>query len=148
MMCGKHVLKTWSSTQATIALSSAEAELYALVKGAAQTLGMMSLARDLGVELRGRISTDASAALGIIQRQGLGKLRHIATQFLWIQEKVRNDELVVVKVAGPENPADLLTKHVPAELIRRHTAKLWIVLGSGRAATAPQLRAGQRSASQ
>ena len=99
---------------------------------------MMSLARDLGVELRGRISTDASAALGIIQRQGLGKLRHIATQFLWIQEKVRNDELDVVKVAGTENPADLLTKHVPAELIRRHTVKLGIVLGSGRAATAPQ----------
>ena len=35
MMWRKHVFKTWASTQATIVLSSAEAELYALVKGAA-----------------------------------------------------------------------------------------------------------------
>ena len=48
-------------------------------------MGMLAMARDLGLDLCGRISNDASAALGIIQRQGLGKLRHIATQFLWIQ---------------------------------------------------------------
>ena len=46
------------------------------------------MARYLGVELCGCISSDASAALGIIQRQGLRKLRHIVTQLLWIQEKV------------------------------------------------------------
>ena len=143
MMWGRHVLKSWSSTQATIALSSAEAELYALVKGAAQTLGMIALARDLGVNATGRISSDASAALGIVQRQGLGKLRHISTQFLWVQEKVRNDELNIVKVPGTDNPADLLTKNVSAELVRRHTSRLGIVLGSGRAVTAPQLSAFQ-----
>ena len=32
---GSHCIKAWSSTQATVALSSAEAELYALTKGAA-----------------------------------------------------------------------------------------------------------------
>ena len=143
MMWGRHVLKSWSSTQATIALSSAEAELYALVKGAAQTLGMIALARDLGVSATGCISSDASAALGIVQRQCLGKLRHIATQFLWVQEKVRNDELNIVKVPGTDNPADLLTKNVSAELVRRHTSRLGIVLGSGRAVTAPQLSAFQ-----
>ena len=83
-MSGGHVLKSWSTTQATIALSSAEAELYSLVKGASQTLGMLSLARDLGVPMKATIHTDASAALSIIQRQGTGKLRHVSTQFLWI----------------------------------------------------------------
>ncbi len=34
---GCHVLKSWSSTLHCIALSSGEAELYALVKGATQT---------------------------------------------------------------------------------------------------------------
>lgn len=111
------------------------------MKGAAQTLGMLAMARDLGFDLCGRISSDASTALGIIQRQGLGKLRHIATQFLWIQEKVRNDELDIVKVPGKQNPADLFTKNVPAELLLRHTARLGIVLGSGRATSAPQLNA-------
>ena len=44
MLWARHVLKSYSTTQATIALSSAEAELYALVKGAAQMLGMIALA--------------------------------------------------------------------------------------------------------
>ena len=60
MMWGKHILTTWASTQATVALSFAEAELYALVQGAAQTLGMMAMARDLGFDLCGRLSIDAS----------------------------------------------------------------------------------------
>ena len=45
-MRGSHVLKTWSTTQATVALSSAEAELIALVKGAAAGLAVTRLLRD------------------------------------------------------------------------------------------------------
>ena len=136
---GQHLLKSWSTTQATIALSSAEAELYSLVKGAAQTLGLMALARDLGVSLEATVNTDASAALGIIQRQGLGKLRHVSTQFLWVQEKVRANEFDIAKIAGQDNPADIQTKNVAAELIQRHTGALGVWIGRGRAQTAPQL---------
>ena len=103
MSCGEHVLKSWSTTQATVALSSAEAELYSLVKGAALTLGMLALAQDLGESLSATVNTDASATLGIIQRQGLGKLRHVSTQFLWIQEKVRTDAFDIAKVPGYNN---------------------------------------------
>ena len=136
---GGHVLKSWATTQATVALSSAEAELYSLVKGAAQALGMMAVGRDLGVCLEARVHTDASAALGIIQRQGLGKLRHISIQFLWIQDKVRNNELDVVKIPGKDNPADVLTKNVPAEILERHMRTLGVWTSSDRASSAPQL---------
>ena len=44
------VVKTWSSTQGSIALSVAEAEYYAAVKGAAESLGVQSLLADLGFE--------------------------------------------------------------------------------------------------
>jgi len=74
---GSHTLKMWSSTQSVIALSSAEAELYAMVKGAAQTLGMMTMAVDFGLKLNGKVDSDASAAIAIVHRHGLGKLRHI-----------------------------------------------------------------------
>ena len=47
MLWGKHCLKMWPSTPATVALSSAEAELYAFTKGAIQGLGMMALLHDL-----------------------------------------------------------------------------------------------------
>ena len=69
MIWGSHCLKMWSSTQATI--SSAEAELYALTKGAAQGLGIMSSLRDFGVAVSVTIHTDASAAIGIVRRAGL-----------------------------------------------------------------------------
>ena len=71
-------MKTWSTTQAVVALSSAEAELYALLKATSQTLGLVSLASDFGLELSAKVRTDASAALGIVNRQGLGKLTHLS----------------------------------------------------------------------
>ena len=88
-MVGMHTIKTWSTTQAVVAMSSGEAELYSLTKGAAQCLGAISLGRDLGVHFNGLVHTDANAALGIIQREGLGKLRHIRVQYLWIQDRIR-----------------------------------------------------------
>ena len=140
-MSGGHVLKSWSTTQATIAFSSAEAELYSLVKGAAQTLGILPLARDLGVLMRATVHTDASAALSIIQRQGNGELRHVSTQFLWIQEKTRNEAFDVAKIPGEENPADVLTKNVPADILMRHLESMNVELKDDRAETAPNLMA-------
>ena len=113
-MHGWHCVKTWSSTQATVALSSGESELYSLTKGASQALGLMALAADLGVKLDVRMHTDASATLGIVQRQGLGKLRHIGVQYLWLQERVKSGSMEVKKIAGVGNPADLMTKHLAA----------------------------------
>ena len=138
-MSGGHVLKSWSTTQATVAMSSAEAELYALVKGAAQTLGMLAIGRDLGISMRATVHSDASAALSIIQRQGTGKLRHVSTQFLWIQEKTRNDAFDVAKIPGEENPADVLTKNVSADIMMRHLDSMNVELRDDRAKTAPNL---------
>ena len=82
MMVGRHMIKSWSTAQATVALSSGEAELYALVKGASQSLGLISLAGDMGLDMDARVHTDSSAALGIASRKGLGKLRHVRVQTL------------------------------------------------------------------
>ena len=89
-MLGRHVLKTWSSTQPTISLSSGEAEYYGVVRAAGLALGQQCLLRDLGHDLPVRVWTDSSAAIGISSRQGLGKLRHIATHTLWVQQAVRS----------------------------------------------------------
>ena len=139
VMVGWHTIKTWSSTQATIALSSGESELYALTKGASQALGFIALARDLGSYVHAVVHTDASATLGIVNRQGLGKLRHVKVQYLWLQEKVRDKSLVVVKVPGPENPADLMTKYLPATDIERHLVTMSVETRDNRAENAPKL---------
>ena len=52
---------------------------------------------DLGVECRVRTSTDSSAALVISKRRGLGKVRHIELNQLWIHDKVICGEIEVRK---------------------------------------------------
>ena len=45
---GMHCVKSWSKTQDVIALSSGEAEYYAMVKEVSQGLGINSMLGDLG----------------------------------------------------------------------------------------------------
>jgi hypothetical protein len=140
---GRHLLMAWSATQGVVALSSGEAELYAMVKGAANTLGLISLLNDFGRKVDGKISCDASAAIGMVNRTGVGKLRHVRVQYLWLQGKVRGRELEVAKVRGDDNPADLLTKNVGAELIARHCKAIGVERLNTRAESAPQLTMAQ-----
>ena len=89
LMLGSHVIKHWATTQHTFALSSGESEYYALVKSASQSIGLQSMQNDINISHLGiEIKTDASAAIGIASRRGLGRVRHIEVAQLWIQEKV------------------------------------------------------------
>ena len=110
-MRGGHLLKHWSSTQQTVALSSGEAELKGIVKGAAEGIGMQNIAKDLSIYYDIHLFTDSSAAMGMVARNGMGKVRHIEVGELWIQDAVRNKALTVHKVKGDDNPADILTKY-------------------------------------
>ena len=120
-----------------MALSSAEAELYALTKGAAQGLGMMPLMSDFGVGVSVTIHTDASAAIGIVRRAGLGKLRHLNVRYLWAQDHMKREQLGFEQVAGTYNPADLVTKHFNAEVMKKHLERLGVRTGGGRARSTP-----------
>ena len=75
-----------------------------MVKTANEVLGIVSILKDFGLNIGGNILGDASACLGIIQRQGLGKLRHLNTNYLWVQEKAASQELNFGKVWGKKNP--------------------------------------------
>ena len=119
-MLGSHMVKSWSSTQANVTLSSGEAEYYGLVKGSSVAIGVKSMHSEMGIPVRIRVSTDASAAKGIASRRGLGKVRHIEVHQLWVQDKVASGEIEVRKVDGKGNLADMLTKHVSNEDIRAH----------------------------
>ena len=112
-MHGNHVIKSWSTNQSVIALSSGEAEYYALVKAASVSIGVKTIMKDMGVELTEPIviKSDASAALGIANRIGIGKVRHIEVNQLWLQEVGARKSISAIKVGGTDNPSDLLTKH-------------------------------------
>ena len=110
-MIGQHLIAHWSSTQSVIALSSAEAELNALVKMISEALGLRNLLRAMGREHRIRVSTDSSACKGIVQREGCGKVKHLDTRQLWVQEYVSSKAVDVRKIPREENSADCLTHH-------------------------------------
>ena len=48
-----HIMKSWSTNQAVVALSSGEVEYYGMEKGARGGMGVTKLCRDLGVEMVG-----------------------------------------------------------------------------------------------
>ena len=136
---GDHLIKSWSKTQSVIALSSAESELYGSIKAAAEGLGQISLLRDWGMDFYGKVLADASAALGIISRQGLGKVRHIDTSYLWIQQVSAERQLEFSKVPGESNIADLMTKDLDSSTISKHCASMGLEFKEGRSALAAEL---------
>ena len=103
-------IKHWSRTQKTRALSSGEAEYYALVSGCAEGLGIQSLAEDMGYEVEVWVWTDSDACRGIASRRGLGKMRHVELRYLWVQEVAKEGRLEVRRIGGEYNLADHLTK--------------------------------------
>ena len=142
VMYGNHCIKSHSSTQATIALSSAEAEYYALVKAASIALGMRAMYRDLGLEIKLNLFTDATGAKGIATRRGLGKLRHVDVHLLWLQQQVASGIFKVYKVDGKQNPADLYTKYLSQDDMKKHMKRVHFWYAEGRAAVCPQVSQG------
>ena len=78
---------SYSRTQRSVTLSSAEAEYYALTGAASEALGLQEATRFLTGELvELKAFTDSSSARAIAARQGVGKIKHLATRMLWLQQ--------------------------------------------------------------
>ena len=100
---GTACVKSWSNRQATIAQSSAESELLASVKGAVEALGIVSLATDLGIDVGVRLHLEAAAALRILERRGVGRVRQLDVASLCLQEKELRRIIEMHKVPGLKN---------------------------------------------
>ena len=136
---GSGVLKSWSNNQATIALSSGEAELAAVVKDAAEGLGLKAVLADFGVDVDLHMFSDATVAIGMVRREGLGRVRHLVVADLWIQQKVRSGEISVAKIPGVD-PRDMCTKGLDLPSIQKHMGNLGLIRATGRHALAPKLQ--------
>ena len=99
---GEHLLKAYYRQPKVVALSQAEADLCAMVTASAETLAMAAYAKDLGVSLEFELFCDSSAALGIAQRAGIGKGRHLRPQGLWLQEVRVGGRIQYRKLLGPK----------------------------------------------
>ena len=125
-------MKWWSKTQPTLALSSGEAELAAIVRATSEGMGMVAIMEEFGVHVDLVIKSDAVAAIGIVKRQGLGRVRHLAVGDLWVQQKAKNKEAYYQKLPGERNTADMMTKAVEKELVDRHMQAMGLWYRDGR----------------
>ena len=112
---GQSCVNTWCKQQACIALSSAEADLYALNRCAAECLGSQTALADWGLYLQIKLYTDASATRPIVLREGLGRMKYIEVQHLWLQNHVETKKLTVYTIERAKNGADLMTHSWAAE---------------------------------
>ena len=73
---GSHCLHHWSRTQASVALSSGEAELNAALKGGTELVGARSLLAELNLPVQLEILGDSTACSGTVHREGTGRVKH------------------------------------------------------------------------
>ena len=140
LMCiGDHTIKTWSSTQSVIALSTGEAEMYAINRTAATGMGGQSILKDLGVQLELRVFTDATTGKSLVSRRGLGKVRHIAVNELWLQSHVHAKTVTIVKIKNKFNPSDMMTKYLTKMEMQQIMEHVQHQFEEGRPGAAPKL---------
>ena len=53
---------------------------------------------------------DSSGAMGILQRIGVGRLRHLSCRILWLQQVLACGAITIAAVSGYSNLADIGTK--------------------------------------
>ena len=80
--------------------------------------------RDLGYEMKPVLAIDAKTTEHILHRQGIGKLKHIFVDYLWMQDEIRSKRLRVRRVRSEENVADLGTKQLSKTVIAKHCLTL------------------------
>ena len=142
IMLGDHCIKTYSLTQESTALAVGEAEFYGIVKARSYGIGVVSLLKDLGVDVKRQVNKDSYTEKSIATRRGAGKVRHLDTREMWIQEKVLKCQVTLKKVPGTENLADILTKHVSRADLDRHMKKIDIERRDGRHPLSPSIQGG------
>jgi hypothetical protein len=65
----------------------------------------------MGQEKKIVVKTDSSACNGIVHREGCGKVKHLETRQLWVQELVARKDVDVKKIPREFNSSDCLTHH-------------------------------------
>ena len=111
-----------SKRQRSVSLSSCESETIAAVSIMSEGIFLQKLIeRITGIEPEVRLYIDSSSSRQLISRKGLGKARHLDVSLLWIQ-KMKN--VLVKAIKGVDNPADLGTKALSRDKIKKYLKAL------------------------
>ena len=85
--------------------------------------------------------SDSSVARAIASRLGVGRVKHLQTASLWIQQWVHRKELRVAAIGTAVNPTDMGTKILSANRLRMLCAVAGMVDDGGNKVGKEELRA-------
>jgi len=126
---GGFIIMTLVRGQGAIALSSCEAETYAIASGLSEAIGIRTALEFLGSgQLSIRVRSDASAALAVTQRQGSGRIRHLSAKVMWVQQAVRQSLCKMLKISTHCNLADMGTKPLELKIFLELRRALGLIL--------------------
>ena len=110
---------TWSSKhQATIALSTVEAEHMAMSRCAQQMVWMHSWLDEVEVEYStpGLIKGDNQGAIALTKNtKDHGKVKHIDIRHHYIRELIQSKAIIIEQVSSYDNLTDFFTKSLPCD---------------------------------
>ena len=110
---------TWSSKrQATVALSTIEAEYVAMSRCAQQMVWMQSWLDEVEIPhtLPGWIKGDNRGAIALTKNtKDHGKVKHIDIRHHYIRELIRSEAIKMEYVSSTDNLADIFTKPLPRD---------------------------------
>ena len=112
-MYGNALIASWSRTQPAIALSSAEAEYYAVGTGIIEAQCIHHILSEIGTDVSINIHTDSTSGKSFCERLGVGRMKHIEIKYLFIQAMVKERQVVIKQINTLHNPGDIGTKHLP-----------------------------------
>ena len=118
-----------------MALSSAEAELAALTTGLAEATFAKNFVHEIANQkVNITVRTDSSAAKAIVSRTGVTpKTKHLSIKALYAQEFFENGMGKLMKVPGTRNPADIFTKPLSAQDMKKHFSTMGFIIYGPRA---------------
>eukprot|EP00971_Amphidinium_carterae_P111075 2200204-Amphidinium_carterae.1 len=123
-MCWGVPLRHLSRTQSTIALSSTDAELYAMGQARMESQHIKQIIEEMAIpemdteKVTMMINTDCSFGKAVASRLRLNrKSKHVHLRFLYILNVIQRGELTIKKIPTTRNPTDVLTKLLSAATI-------------------------------
>ena len=118
----------YSRGQDVLAMSSGEAEFYGVGSVVNEAIGLVGIYGEMGFPMSIVLQLDSTAAIGMIQKRGTGRARHIDLRHLHLQSKLRDGTISALeKVATATNVADIGTKYFSADRLEELMSQLGLL---------------------
>ncbi len=123
---GGTIINWMSKTQASVTLSSTEAEYGSLASGATQVKFVQQLLEEIAeCKTPGIILEDNTGAIFLVKNQQVGsRTKHIDVRYHYIREMRERGGVEVLFVRSEINSSDILTKNVPEKLLAQHANRI------------------------